>query len=218
MCRGLASLIGLLTFTLTAQADFYFLIPHSDANGTLQLVFNDSPKVNTNTQVAEDLKLKTSQGVIPTKVGGAGWLAVPSSESGTTYGVIEHGVQLRGQRDLAFVLFYVKHQSELLNTPSSVPNSALELEAVRRGRGVSFIAKHQNQPLANADVIVYVPGEKRWRAVRTDSLGSTTSFEPEGLYAARIYHKEQKAGEFQGRNFQEVRHYATLTVNVKNGK
>jgi hypothetical protein len=212
MYRWIATVLALSLFSFSASADFYFLIPGPEGKSTLQLVFNDQPKVNALSDVHAETKIKTSKGPIPTNVGGPGWLEVQAPEAGPVTGVIEHGIVLRGQPNSALVLFYVKHQRELSASTSSGSNTAVELEAVRRGSGISFVAKHQGRVVPNVDVLVYGPGEKRAKAVRTDSLGSTTSFEPEGLYAARLYLKEQKNGEFQGRAFQEVRHYATLTV------
>jgi hypothetical protein len=212
MYRWIATALVLGLFSYSASADFYFLIPGAEGKNTLHLVFNDQPKVNSLSEVRAETKIKTSKGPIPTHAGGNGWLEVQAPESGAVTGVIEHGIVLRGQPSPALVLFYVKHQRELPSSTSSGSNTAVELEAIRRGSGISFVAKHQGRLVPNVDVLVYGPGEKRAKAVRTDSLGSTTSFEPEGLYAARLYLKEQKNGEFQGRAFQEVRHYATLTV------
>lgn len=214
MPRWTFSILVLTYMPALAWGDFYFFLPPSEPNGPVQLVWNDRAAVNKQSRIPDDIRLKSNSGQLPTHPGGPGWLAVTTAAGSTTSATIEHGVVLRGQRDPALVLFHPKLQADLRDQPDT-PNTTLELTAVRRGHGMAFFAQFRGQPMANQDIIVHSPGQKRAKAVRTDSLGYTTSFDTPGLYSATTYQKIVATGEFQGRTYGEVRHYATLTVELK---
>ena len=51
--------------------------------------------------------------------------------------------------------------------------------------------------------------------VKTDKDGYTQAFEKTGRYAAYFKFNEAKSGEHDGKKYEEVRHYATLVVDLK---
>ena len=59
-----------------------------------------------------------------------------------------------------------------------------------------------------------LPGDKKEK-VKTDKDGYTKAFDGAGRYGAWARHVEATAGEAGGKKFEEVRHYATVVVDVK---
>jgi hypothetical protein len=63
-------------------------------------------------------------------------------------------------------------------------------------------------------VSVLAPGETKGKDVTTDDSGLTPEFDKPGTYGAQVRTVEAKAGDKDGKKYDEVRHYATLVVTV----
>jgi uncharacterized GH25 family protein len=72
----------------------------------------------------------------------------------------------------------------------------------------------QGKALAGAEVVLLVPGREENVEGKTDKDGlfPLTAPTAAGLYGIRVLHKEAREGEFNGKKYKEVRHYATLTL------
>ncbi len=55
----------------------------------------------------------------------------------------------------------------------------------------------------------------RPKTAKTDDAGLTTAFAQQGRYGAWVRYWQDKAGERDGKKYEQVRHYATLVVDVK---
>jgi uncharacterized GH25 family protein len=67
--------------------------------------------------------------------------------------------------------------------------------------------------VADSEGSVLLPDGKKEK-LKTDKDGYTAAFEGSGRYAVWLRHVETKAGEHDGKKYEEVRHYATLVVDV----
>ncbi len=77
----------------------------------------------------------------------------------------------------------------------------------------------QGKPLADAKVVLQVPGESESVEVKSDRDGVFSLPEPKrgGLYGLRVGHIEDRKGEFEGKKYKEVRHYSTLVLEAPKG-
>jgi hypothetical protein len=93
--------------------------------------------------------------------------------------------------------------------------TAVEIVPGGKAGALSFRVVAQGKPLAGAEVNVVLPDGERTK-ITTDALGQTTPFTAPGRYAAWTRYFEPAAGEHAGKPYEEVRHYATLVIDVGN--
>jgi hypothetical protein len=142
---------------------------------------------------------------------------VPGAGSRVVVGTCEYGVLQRGDSK-PFLLFYYP-KAVFGDVPAADKATAgdkvpLELVPVAAGGKVRFKALADGKPLAKADVTVLVPGEMKNAIVATDDGGLTPEFDKPGAYGAQVRRVETKAGDREGKKYEEVRQYATLVVTL----
>jgi hypothetical protein len=69
------------------------------------------------------------------------------------------------------------------------------------------------KPAADADGSVTLPDGKKEK-VKTDKDGFTAAFDATGRYAVYLKSVEAKAGEHDGKKYEQVTHYATLVADT----
>jgi hypothetical protein len=218
---GFALIFGVCA---TAQSHYFFVLPRNGADQPVRLVLNDIPEpdagssLDAATASAKFWLVDRSGRISPvsSKAGGEGFQTFPDVPADATalFGRVEYGVVERGQAEPVLI---VHHPRACLGP---VPTAArhtdnpqpLEMTPIARSGGLAFVVTAAGKPVGSAQVVVRVPDEKRPRVVQTAADGTTPTFEKAGFYSARSYRLEQKAGEFKGRVYKQVRHYATLTV------
>jgi hypothetical protein len=90
----------------------------------------------------------------------------------------------------------------------------LVLEIIPRGRN-KFQVVFGCKPVPDADVVVLRPTGSRRQVLKADEQGEfEVSCDAPGLYGIRTRYIEAKAGQHDGRKYEEVRHYATLVFQV----
>lgn len=222
--------VGLLINGWSAPAHYLFLLP-GGAETPPQLVWNDEPTADPSVGLepasAGRISAIDGQGrtvPVTTKPGGEGWLGFDGlpADAREVVGTVEYGVVVRGQPEPALVVHHAKvimHQVTAATVSTARPEAMpAELTPVARPDGITFRLTVSGKKAASADVLVLVPEEKRFRAVRTDAEGLTPAFDRAGKYAVRALVTEAKAGEFRGRKYQQVRHYPTLVVKYDPGR
>jgi uncharacterized GH25 family protein len=92
-------------------------------------------------------------------------------------------------------------------------DAALEIVPVTEAGKTRFQLLAKGKPVADAEGSVMLPDGTKEK-VKTDKDGYTAAFEKTGRFAAYLKLSEVKAGEHDGKKYEEVRHYATLVVDV----
>jgi uncharacterized GH25 family protein len=195
----------------TAQGHFVFLVPQGHE---LQAVFSDSLEPDENVPIERIAGLKLyaldasgkSQAVEWTRQAHALTARIPS-QARVVGGSCVYGVFQRGENPPALLVYHAK---ALLGEPA--PGKAwdqLPLEIVPVApRQFAFL--HQGKPVASADVTALTPQGKRLR-LKTDDQGQfSLDLSSPGLYGIYARQVEAKAGEHEGKKYQQVTHYATL--------
>ena len=90
------------------------------------------------------------------------------------------------------------------------PWDKLAFEIVPQGSG-RFQVLFRGQPVDGAQVIVLTPGGEQKEPLASDAKGEfKVDLTASGTYGIRARHIEVKAGEYEGKKYEEARHYATL--------
>jgi hypothetical protein len=142
---------------------------------------------------------------------------VPGSGSRVVVGTTDYGVLQRGDSKPFLLHYYPKAVFGDLPAPEQATAGdrvPLELVPVAAGGKLRFKVIAGGKPLAKADVIVLVPGESTSQTVATDDGGLTPEFDKAGAYGAQVRRVEAKAGDRDGKKYEEVRQYATLVVTL----
>jgi uncharacterized GH25 family protein len=219
----LALVLALLTAS-AAWAHFPFLVPDGPSKG--KAVFSDTLKpdkdvpvdrlANTKLVVLADGKATDLAWTLD-KAANCYTFEVPGSGTRVVVGTCEYGVLQRGDSKPFLLLYYPKAIFGDLPAPERATAGEkvpLELVPVAAGGKVRFKALADGKPLARADVTVLVPGEMKSAIVVTDDGGLTPEFDKPGVYGAQVRRVEAKAGDREGKKYDEVRQYATLVVTL----
>jgi hypothetical protein len=218
---GFALVLGVCA---TARSHYFFLLPGDGADKPVRLVLNDIPEPDAGTSLdaataSAKFWLVDRMGrsnPVRSKPGGEGFQTFASvpTDTATLFGSVEYGVVERGQAEPVLIVHHPRACLGPVPTtlrPSAKPQS-LEMTPLARSSGLAFVVTAAGKPVSSAQVVVQVPDEKRPRIVQTAADGTTPTFDKAGFYSARTYHLEPKTGEFKGRMYKQIRHYATLTV------
>jgi hypothetical protein len=91
--------------------------------------------------------------------------------------------------------------------------ATLEVVPITAEGKTKFRLLAKGMAVADSEGSVLLPDGKKEK-LKTDKDGYTAAFEGSGRYAVWLRHVETKAGEHDGKKYEEVRHYATLVVDV----
>lgn len=218
-----AAAVGLLAVAV-AQAHFAYLVP-TDDGAAVRLVFSDSldPDAGVNIEKVGGTKLTVRDAAgketpAELKKGDAFYeVAVPGSGPRVVYGVTEYGVLQKGDAKPFRLAYYPK--AVLGGDAAKAVGGPLKAEIVADGGAgkVRFRVLHDGKPVKDAEVSVLVPasGKAERKAAKTDADGYTGAFAATGRYGVNARVTEATSGELAGKKYEEVRHYATLVVDVK---
>jgi hypothetical protein len=222
--------VTLVLSTVPASAHFIWLIaPESrDAQGPV-MVFSDSPTPDENVAVSKIAKtklfalagkgdmvqVKTVEDKKAYKISHSGEGLVMIAGT-CTYGVVSKG------KSKPFLLIY--HPKTVLRkgfvrekaTWVFSPSSRLPLEFVPLEKKTAYKVYWHGKSAANIEVVLLAPGVAKPVESKTDADGEVAVPEPKsgGVYGMRARFVEAKAGELDGKRYEEVRHYATFTFHV----
>jgi uncharacterized GH25 family protein len=89
----------------------------------------------------------------------------------------------------------------------------VELVPVVSGSDVKFQFLAAGKPVADVELTVIKPEGGKAKA-KTDKDGLTQAFPAKGRYGAWAKHTDAKAGEHDGKKYDEARRYATLVADL----
>jgi hypothetical protein len=223
-------LIVLLALATPLHAHFVFVVPSPD-KAKAKVVFSEdlSPEAGLDMTKIAGLKLWV-RGAAGAAVNNAAMTArmgedsldvdLPKDASGKlrlVFGSLEYGVVQRGESK-PFMLQY--HPKAILG-PASAGDSEVvvgknvptEIVPVISAGQVRFRMLAEGKPLEASELTVILPDGKEER-VMTDKSGLTPAFSQSGRFGAWGRYSKPLTGEHGGKKYDEVRHYATLVVDV----
>lgn len=221
--------VGLLA-AATAQAHFLWLLPGQPGDKTtVQLIFSDSLQPDDaellKKIVQTELFVRGADGATtPLKKytegqTGAYGADVTGSGPRVVGAVCRYGVIQRGQSE-PFLLHY-NARTHIGGVPGKETViqqglDRLDLDIVPLLKKPAVQVRWKGKPLADAEVVLLVPGVEKPVEAKTDAEGTIAIDPPKasGLYGIRARHIEKKEGELDGKKYKEARHYATLVLRV----
>lgn len=224
MFRYLMASMALVLAAVPARAHFIWIVPAGDQG---EIMFSE--------------KLEPDQRVLK-KIAGTQWFVrhpdgktetvkwvdgrVPTIKAAgkkphVLTGICDYGVLQRG-KDKPFLLQYYA-AAPLGIADSSWPgklaepweNLPLQILPARTAGQVQVF--WQGKPLAEAEVVFVVPGKDEPVSAKTNKAGLIAlpaDKSATGLVGIRARHVESRAGKQDGKDYQKVRHYATLVVKA----
>ena len=228
MRRLLAATIVLAIVTGEASAHFPYILPATDGS-KIRVVFSDAlapdekapiERIATTTLFAID-EAGTKTPLKWTKDEHALTASPPAKNVLVIGGFTDRGfVQSKHTENKPV---WVKHYPKAivgefaLAAKVRLTNERVPLELVpvlAEGR-LRFQAMWNGKPLPEVEMAVLVPGEPKARTVKTNAEGVTAdSFDPTGRYGARVSFIQQAKGELDGNQYEEIRSYATLVLDM----
>lgn len=226
----LCSLLVCLVAAAPAGAHFLWVLPADADAQTIRVVFSDAP-VRDNPDLLKKVshaqltwrgpdapdataKLAIGKEALEAELPGSGLREVAVT---CRYGVVQRG------KSEPFLLHYYAKGFAGLNVDGALPEllvqrweKVLPLEVLPTKEKRIIQVLWQGKPLADAEVVLSVPGKDMAIEGKTDAEGRFTLVEPTatGTYGVRVRHIEAKTGELDGKAYKEVRHYATVAVRV----
>ncbi|WP_437221767.1 Kelch repeat-containing protein [Planctomicrobium sp. SH661] len=134
--------------------------------------------------------------------------------------VVNHnyGVMSRGGAPFLLKYYGKTYPSQLAGTWKPVGNAdilPLEINPQLSGKTLTLSVTWEGQPAAGCQVTVEGPGIKEKVQGDTDEQGHFTAQVSEpGLYSIRARKEETAAGELDGKKYEQIKHYSTLSLRL----
>jgi hypothetical protein len=218
MTRFLLSVTLLAVTLAAASAHMVLVVPAKDAK-TVTVVFSDSfePDENVPIEKIAGLKLTAVAGgkaaAVEHKADKHSLVATLPADTQVVYGSVTYGLFTREEKTSLLVY----HPKAVLGGATGKDATAgekavAEVVPVADGGKVKFQFLVGGKPTADAAGSVTLPDGKK-EAVKTDKDGFTAAFDAAGRYSVYLKHAEAKAGEVDGKKYEQVTHYATLVAD-----
>lgn len=149
-----------------------------------------------------------------------GWLQGPISDARdlSLETVSDYGVVNKGGKPflLQYYAKYVKAQTaEKLRQLGSSKRFPLDIVPKLKQEGIVTTVLWKGEPLAKAEIVIHLPDGEMIEQTTNDKGQTVIAHSGAGLYGMRARHIEPvKSGEREGKQYQEVRHYTTLTIDL----
>jgi uncharacterized GH25 family protein len=224
MLRTTLAAIAVLGSLAAAQAHFVFVIPDAKDASKVVVVMSDelAPDENVSIDKVKGLVLTCRDAggkdiPVPHAAGKHELTAtLPGSGPRIVFGSVNYGVMQKGEGRPFLLAYHPKAvigpvaADKLVIGERSLP---AELVPVAAGSELRFRFLAAGKAVADAEVTVLTPDGKSAK-VKTDAAGHTPGFGAAGRYGAWAKHVVAAGGELGGKKYDEVRHYATLVVDV----
>jgi hypothetical protein len=225
MRRIALTLFLLALAAVPARAHFLWLLPDSGDKPGVRMVFSDKlepddasfldylkkAEVFACTADGKSTTVKFTQvkdALVPELPGGcavAARVKFVSERAKPPYLVAYHAKTWTGDGKSAF---------EMMKAAGGKLDFDISLDGFATGK---LVATWKGKPIANAEVVLIVPGVDKNPTATTDDKGAfdLVKFTKPGLYGIRVKHVVKQAGELDGKKYEEERHYATLVFDTR---
>jgi uncharacterized GH25 family protein len=219
MTRLLLSVAAVAAFAAAASAHMVYVVPAAD-NQSVTVVFSDSlaPDEKVKMDKVAGLKLVAridgTDSPVECTTGDHSFTAKLTKTPAVAYGTAVYGLLSKAEKPTLLV-YHPKAVFAGADAKAATVGeaAALEVVPVTEAGKTRFRLLAKGKPVADAEGSVMRPDGSKEK-VKTDADGYTTAFDQTGRYAAYLKLTEAKAGEHDGKKYEEVRHYATLVADV----
>jgi uncharacterized GH25 family protein len=222
MTRYFVTTIMAIVVATVAQAHFVFIIPTT--NGTAaQIIFSDTLDPDESVEIGKIAGLKLTLRDVAGKdlqlthtiAADSLNVVLPGSSPRMVFGSVEYGVVQRGDTPPFLLLYHTK--AVLGDVPTKIitlgENIPAELVPHITDGQLRFKALAGGKPVVDTEVTVLSANGDRSK-LKTNSEGMTPALSGVGRYGAWFRVSANAKGKFKGKKYEEVRHYATVVVDV----
>jgi len=219
MRQRFTAILIALAAVCAARAHFIFAVPEP-GGATAKVFLSETLEpsgVGTDLVAKADLSLRTADGAeAPLElhlVDDYYLTAVPATDLGVVHGIADLGVMDRGTPSL--LLYYPKTIVGDAFAPETRVGESAVVEIVPHGRpgAVQLEVLARGKPQAGSEVTVILP-DGSTEIVKTDARGLTETLTAKGRYGAWARYWEDTPGEREGKQYEQVRHYAMLVFDA----
>jgi hypothetical protein len=217
--RSWLPIVAAAAVAAPASAHMVYVVPAPDGRA-VTVVFSDSlapdEKVRMDKVAGLKLVARTDGKDAPVECvkGEHALTAKLTAAPSLAYGTVVYGLMSKAEKPTLLV-YHAKAVFGAATGPAATVGEAAALEVVPVTEGgktrLRLLAK--GKPVADAEGGVLLPDGTKEK-VKTDADGYTAAFAQSGRYAAYLRQTATTAGEHDGKKYEEVRHYATLVVDV----
>jgi uncharacterized GH25 family protein len=220
--KRLLCLLALCGLGTGAFGHFVFVVPQKD-NQAAKVVFSEDTQAVDGVPLDKILPLKLkafstagkTTDVTCTKGEHCLTTAFPA-DCPMLQGSVVYGVMARKDAKPALLVY---HPKALL--PGTKPEqatvgaaAALEVIPLTEGGKTRFRVLSAGKPVADAEGTAVLPDGKKEK-LKTDAEGKTPALTVNGTIAVWFRHTEAKAGEHESKKYEEIKHYATLVIDIR---
>ena len=222
MSQHYKTLLCGLTAVIAAHAHFTFIIPFPGGEAAEMILgetLSGQDTVNPALAAGARLQIRDAQGkVSELKLDQDGHrfvMQLPGRGQRVVYGNANLGVAQRGADAKPHLLLYYPKAilgSAFEQTATVGGDQVVELVPVGEPGRVKLLLLAHGKPQPDAEITVILPDGKS-RKEKTDGEGMTAPLAQSGRYGAWARFWENKAGELDGKRYEQVRHYAMLVFD-----
>jgi uncharacterized GH25 family protein len=223
--RFLLALVAVLGALTTAHAHFVFIVPDVKNPAKVLVVFSDDLDVDDNIPASRLRGLKLTgrfeggkEAPVECKEGKSclkGELGLVNPQC--VFGTHTLGVMQKGEGKPYLLTYHPKAVfagADPKHMTLGEKVAPVELVPFVAGSEVKFQFLAAGKPVAEVEVTVIKPDGAKEK-LKTDKDGFTSAVPAKGQYGAWARHFESKSGEHNGKAYEEIRHYATLVVDLE---
>jgi hypothetical protein len=197
-----------------AQPHFVYVVP--TPTGAATVVFSDDLEPDENVPVAKiaglKLQARTADGkdtAVECKVE-KHHLTATAPAGAVLHGSVTYGLTTKAGAKPSLLVYHPK--AVPAGVANAVVGAAAEAVPVTEAGKTRFRLLVAGKPVADAEGSVTLPDGTKQK-VKTDAEGFTEGFAVTGRYAVWLRHTEAKAGDHDGKKYEDVKHYATLVFD-----
>jgi len=213
MRRLIAALAMGSMVALSAQAHFIFIELPPNAPTTAKLRLAEEPLEASGKELQEKaapMTVKTGDGQeVKFEFGEDSMTATVDEAAPVLTGSLDYGLMTRGGE---YLLVY---HAKAVRTPELAAKEAglpVEVLGEVKDGNLNVTVLQGGKPAAGSELVVNLPTAEEQAKATTDEAGKATfPIEPGGWVGVRARVQETRTGEFDGKEYKEVRSYTTLT-------
>jgi len=222
MLRNLLAFFALFSLVGPLAAHFVLIVPEEKDATKVRIILSDSLKIDGRINVARVVATKlfafdTAGKATPLPIALDTGNNAATAEPGSAVligGTCEYGVVQRGESGGIRISHHPKY---IVGDPSTTHPSLADrvpVEIVARidGGKVRFQAMGDGRPLGKTPMTLLIPGSTDPVRVITDERGLTPTYDKRGRWGVHFLRSTKVTSEFQGRQYEELREYATLVI------